>query len=64
MSAMTVADVLRELDERCEKAAAELDDLARKAAVPEFDRLRGKAQGVRLTLSYVEDIERRLLAQP
>lgn len=64
MSAMTVADVLRELHERCDKAAAELDDLASKAAVPQFDRLRGKAQGVRLVHSYVDEIERRFLDMP
>ncbi len=61
---MTVADVLRELHERCDKAAAELDDLAGKAAVPATDFLRGKAQGVRLVLSYIDEIERRLLDMP
>ncbi len=71
MNAMTAADVLRELHERCDKAADELDQLAARkgpitspVAAQEAARLRSKAQGVRLVLSYVDDIERRLLAQP
>lgn len=42
-------------EERCERAAAELDDLADTRPSLDAARITGKAQGVRLALSYLQD---------
>jgi len=49
-------DALVDLRARCVRAAAALDELAAAASpVPEFWRLSGKADGIRLALSYIDD---------
>ena len=49
-----------ELIERLTKAAADLDRLAilKHEEYSEFHRLKGKAEGVRLALSYVHEARR------
>ena len=44
-----------EFTAKCEAAALELDALADQHGYPNNTRLRGKAQGVRLALSYLRD---------
>ena len=51
------------LVERLQNAARQIDQLAttHHETSPEYKRLRGKAEGVRLAISYVEDRKRELL---
>jgi hypothetical protein len=60
-----VYSVLADLEERLEKANAELERMA-KGRVSElgFDaiRLEGKAEGVRLALSYLREIDESYIA--
>jgi hypothetical protein len=62
MSSQTKKQVLRDLAERMGRADRELCAMARVAAendnYVEAQRLMGKVQGVRLALSYVEEVQR------
>lgn len=52
--------VVADLKERMEDAALKLDQMAHEKRIKfpmgsDYDRLRGKAEGVRLALSYLEE---------
>lgn len=56
----TVVDSWQDLQERLEAAAVTLDEkaCALRSYKPEYHRLTGKAEGVRLALSYLREYQR------
>jgi hypothetical protein len=55
-----VRTALRDLRERCDQADSRLDKLATKCGGGEWTRIRGKQDGVRLVISYIQEAERAL----
>lgn len=67
--ASAATQLVREIADRCRSAASTIDDMAKTANGPDAwqhaqnQRLRGKAEGVRLALSYLDETIRTASAQ-
>lgn len=48
-------DLLHDLEDRLERAADEVGRITEVAMYPENIRLRGKGEGIRLALSYLQE---------